>query len=95
MLTPGEGFPLNAQGAMYRGHEHWGLGMELAGKPEHPFFDHGGSAIYDSYMLMYLNGDGIVVTTNSAAGFNLTYVFLRLWGNRMFEEAYRYPTEWD
>jgi hypothetical protein len=41
MLTPGKGFPLNAQGSMYRGHEHWGLGIELAGKPANPFFDHG------------------------------------------------------
>jgi CubicO group peptidase (beta-lactamase class C family) len=77
MLTPGEGFPLDAQGAMYRGNEHWGLGIELAGKPATPFFDHGGAAIYDSYMLMYLNGDGIVVTTNDTFGFSLTYELLQ------------------
>jgi CubicO group peptidase (beta-lactamase class C family) len=77
MLTPGEGFPLAAQGAIYRGHEHWGLGIELAGKPTHPFFDHGGAAIYDSYMFMYLNGDGIVVTTNDTYGFSLTYELLQ------------------
>jgi CubicO group peptidase (beta-lactamase class C family) len=77
MLTPGAGFPLEAQGAMYRGHEHWGLGIELAGQPEHPFFDHGGAAIYDSYMLMYMSGDGIVVTTNDTHGFSLTYELLQ------------------
>lgn len=77
MLTPGEGFPLDAQGAMYRGHEHWGLGIEMAGKPAHPFFDHGGAVVYDCYMFMYLNGDGIVVTTNSSYGFSLTYELLQ------------------
>lgn len=77
MLTPREGFPIKAQGSMYRGHEHWGLGIELAGKPEHPFFDHGGAAVYDSYLFMYLNGDGIVVTTNDTYGFSLTYELLQ------------------
>ena len=77
MLTPGEGFPFDVQGAMYRGNEHWGLGIELAGKPATPFFDHGGAAIYDSYMFMYLTGDGIVVTTNDAFGFSLTYELLQ------------------
>lgn len=77
MLSPGLGFPLEAQGAMYRGNEHWGLGIELAGQPAHPFFDHGGAAIYDSYMLMYMSGDGIVVTTNDAHGFRLTYELLQ------------------
>ncbi len=77
MLTPGPGFPLDIQGSMYRGNEHWGLGVELAGKAAHPFFDHGGAAIYDSYMFMYLNGDGIVVTTNDTDGFSLTYELLQ------------------
>ncbi len=77
MLAPGPGFPFDAQGAIYRGQEHWGLGIELAGKPAHPFFDHGGAAIYDSYMLMYLSGDGIVVTTNDTHGFSVTYELLQ------------------
>jgi CubicO group peptidase (beta-lactamase class C family) len=77
MLTPGKGFPSDAQGAMYRGNEHWGLGIELAGRPATPFFDHGGAAIYDSYMFMYLNGDGIVVTTNDTFGLSLTYELLQ------------------
>jgi hypothetical protein len=36
--------------------EDWGLGIELGGKPATPFFDHGGAAIYDSYMSMFQVG---------------------------------------
>jgi CubicO group peptidase (beta-lactamase class C family) len=97
MLTPGAGFPLEGQGTLYRGTEHWGLGIELAGKPSHPFFDHAGAAIYDSYKFMYLNGDGLIVTTNEVFGFRLTHELLRSagrvygWPDFAIEEHPVYP----
>ncbi len=62
MLTPGMGFSDVL---------HWGLGIELGGKPSRPFLDHGGSAVYESYMISYLDGDGVIVMTNSTAGFHI------------------------
>jgi CubicO group peptidase (beta-lactamase class C family) len=76
MLTPGPGFPTLAQGSVFAGAEHWGLGIELGGKPRHPFLDHGGSAVYNSFMFSYLDGEGIVVMTNSTTGSHIYQEFL-------------------
>lgn len=71
MLTPGMGFPAPGLGKVFDGDEHWGLGIELGGKPPHPFLDHGGSAVYESFMISYLDGEGLVVMTNRSSGYNI------------------------
>jgi CubicO group peptidase (beta-lactamase class C family) len=71
MLTPGMGFPILEQGKVFDGDEHWGLGIELGGKPPHPFLDHGGSAVYESFMISYLDGEGLIVMTNRSSGFHI------------------------
>ncbi len=77
MLRPSaEGFPLAARGKLYRPNEHWGLGLELGGSPQHPFFDHAGGGPYESFMFLYLNGDGMVVATNYEHGSRLIHEFL-------------------
>lgn len=77
MLRPSaEGFPLAARGKLYRPNEHWGLGLELGGSPQHPFFDHAGGGPYESFMFLYLSGDGMVVTTNYEHGSRLIHELL-------------------
>jgi CubicO group peptidase (beta-lactamase class C family) len=74
MLRPSaEGFPQAARGKLYRPNERWGLGLELGGTPEHPFFDHGGAGPYESFMFLYLSGDGMVVATNYEHGSRLIH----------------------
>ncbi len=101
MLTPGEGFPVQAQGTIYRGNEHWGLGLEMAGEPSHPFFDHSGGGVYNSIMFMYLNGDGMVVMANYVLSFELIHELLYSagnvyhWPDFAIEEHTRYPLNVD
>ncbi len=77
MLRPSaEGFPLAERGKLYRPNEHWGLGLELGGSPQHPFFDHAGSSPYETFMFLYLNGDGMVVATNYEHGSRLIHELL-------------------
>jgi CubicO group peptidase (beta-lactamase class C family) len=71
MLTPGIGFPALEQGKLFGGDEHWGLGIELGGSAKHPFLDHGGSAVYESFMISYLDGEGLIVMTNRSSGFHI------------------------
>ena len=55
MLTPG----LHRQG----------LGPEIGGSEEHPYFTHGGANEgYQSNLVAYYNGEGVVVMTNGDAG---------------------------
>jgi len=98
MLTPSaEGFPQSARGKLYQPNEHWGLGLELGGSPDHPFFDHGGSAVYESYMFLYLDGDGMIVTTNYSHGSRLIHELLISassvyhWPNLQTERHAAYP----
>jgi CubicO group peptidase (beta-lactamase class C family) len=57
---------------------HWGLGVALAGPPDHPMFGHGGSnAGFQSLMEAFDDGDGVVIMTNSDAGYLLCWqIFL-------------------
>jgi hypothetical protein len=48
---------------------HYGLGPEVGGKPDHPYFDHGGvDEGFVSYIAAYDHGDGAVIMTNSLNG---------------------------
>ena len=46
----------------------WGLGLRVGGSSSNPFFEHGGSGVYQSDMVGYPSGDGIVVLTNGGGG---------------------------
>jgi CubicO group peptidase (beta-lactamase class C family) len=46
----------------------WGLGVRVGGTPPHIYFEHGGSAVYQSDMVGYPSGDGVVVLTNGGGG---------------------------
>ena len=56
MLTPGKG--------------KWGLGLEIGGSPEDPYFSHGGvNEGFESLLVAYTHiGDGAVVMTNAQGG---------------------------
>lgn len=55
MLTPGMG--------------NWGLGIEVGGSKEHPYFTHGGvDEGFVSNLIVYDRGDGAVVMTNAFPG---------------------------
>jgi CubicO group peptidase (beta-lactamase class C family) len=48
---------------------HYGLGPEVGGKPDHPYFDHGGADEgFISYIAAYDHGDGAVIMTNGLNG---------------------------
>jgi CubicO group peptidase (beta-lactamase class C family) len=47
----------------------YGLGPHVGGKPDHPYFDHGGADEgFISYIAAYDHGDGAVIMTNSLNG---------------------------
>jgi CubicO group peptidase (beta-lactamase class C family) len=51
------------------GLNHWGLGPNVGGGAEHPYFEHGGSnAGYQCELIAYEDGDGVVLMTNSDNG---------------------------
>lgn len=54
MLTPGLG--------------NWGLGIEVGGNTQNPYFTHEGSAYFENVMTMYANGDGAVIMTSGGGG---------------------------
>jgi CubicO group peptidase (beta-lactamase class C family) len=97
MLKPSaEGFPQAARGKLYQPYERWGLGLELAGSPDHPFFDHAGGSTYESFMFLYMDGEGMVVTTNYSHGSRLidellaSSSFVYHWPNFRTEKHPRY-----
>jgi len=49
---------------------HWGLGLEIAGKPENPTFGHGGAneGFRNTFVVYTKGGDGVFVMTNSDNG---------------------------
>jgi CubicO group peptidase (beta-lactamase class C family) len=55
----------------------WGLGFEVAGSPDNRYVRHGGSGYFQTDMLLYLHGSGIVVMTNSGGGSALAEELLR------------------
>jgi CubicO group peptidase (beta-lactamase class C family) len=59
MMTPGLG-PSDKM--------KWGLGVHVGGSSSNPFFEHGGSGVFQSDMVGYPSGDGIVVLTNGGGG---------------------------
>jgi CubicO group peptidase (beta-lactamase class C family) len=51
------------------GLESWGLGIDVGGSPEHPYFTHSGvGAGFRTYLLAYNRGDGVIVMTNGTNG---------------------------
>jgi len=61
MLTPGEG--------------NWGLGLEIGGSANDPYFSHGGvNAGFEALLVAYEHhGDGAVIMTNAGGGTALAY----------------------
>ena len=65
MLTPGKG--------------HWGLGLEIGGSSDDPYFSHGGvNAGFEGLFVAYeKHGDGAVVLTNAQGGTRLATEIMR------------------
>lgn len=59
MMTPGPGPSEKVR---------WGLGVRVGGLSSNPYFEHGGSGVFQSDMVGYPSGDGIVVLTNGGGG---------------------------
>jgi len=64
----------------------WGLGVRVGGTPPHIYFEHGGSAVYQSDMVGYPSGDGVVVLTNGGGGGPLSNQIVR-----SVAQAYGWP----
>ncbi len=64
----------------------WGLGVRVGGTPPHIYFEHGGSAIFQSDMVGYPSGDGVVVLTNGGGGGSLSDQIVR-----SVAQAYGWP----
>jgi CubicO group peptidase (beta-lactamase class C family) len=57
---------------------HWGLGLELGGSDDQPFFQHGGADTgFISFLIAYYRGDGLVIMTNGMNGGGINYEVLR------------------
>jgi CubicO group peptidase (beta-lactamase class C family) len=57
---------------------HWGLGLELGGSDEQPFFQHGGADTgFISFLISYNQGDGLVIMTNGMNGGGINNEVLR------------------
>ena len=65
MLTPGKG--------------GWGLGLQIGGSPENPYFSHGGvNEGFESLLVAYTNtGDGAVIMTNAQGGSRIAEEIMR------------------
>jgi CubicO group peptidase (beta-lactamase class C family) len=61
------------------GQGNYGLGLEIGGSPENPYFTHGGvDAGFESVVVAYQrSGDGAVVMTNAQDGLPLAYAVVR------------------
>jgi CubicO group peptidase (beta-lactamase class C family) len=46
----------------------WGLGVHVGGTPPNLFFEHGGSGVFQTESIGYLDGDGVVILTNGGDG---------------------------
>jgi CubicO group peptidase (beta-lactamase class C family) len=58
--------------------DHQGLGPEIGGSAEHPYFEHGGANEgYRCYLVAYDEGDGVVVMTNGDNGGQLASEIVR------------------
>ena len=56
----------------------WGLGLEVGGKPDHPYFEHGGADEgFISNLVGYDHGDGVAIMTNGDNGGALGNEILR------------------
>jgi CubicO group peptidase (beta-lactamase class C family) len=66
---------------------HWGLGLEVGGGPDHPYFTHGGSdAGFQSELVAFDQGDGLVIMTNGDGGSQLATEI-----QRAVAEEYNWP----
>jgi CubicO group peptidase (beta-lactamase class C family) len=68
MVTPGLG-PSDSM--------RWGLGVHVGGSSSSPYFEHGGSGVFQADMVGYPSGDGIVVLTNGGGGSALSDEIVR------------------
>ena len=64
----------------------WGLGVRVGGTPPNIYFEHGGSAAFQSDMVGYPSGDGVVVLTNGGGGGPLSDQIVR-----SVAQAYAWP----
>jgi CubicO group peptidase (beta-lactamase class C family) len=47
---------------------HFGLGVEIGGSPNDQYFEHSGSGYWETEMIGYLNGDGIIIMSSGGGG---------------------------
>lgn len=47
---------------------HFGLGVEVGGSSSTPYFEHGGSGYWETEMIGYFKGDGVIIMSNSGGG---------------------------
>jgi CubicO group peptidase (beta-lactamase class C family) len=64
----------------------WGLGVRVGGTAPNVYFEHGGSAMYQSDMVGYPSGDGVVVLTSGGGGGPLSDQIVR-----SVAQAYGWP----
>ncbi len=56
----------------------WGLGLQVGGSPDHPYFEHGGADEgFISNLVAYRNGDGVAIMTNGDNGGRLAAELVR------------------
>lgn len=67
-------------------YQHWGLGVRIGGSTSRAYFEHGGSGIFQTESVGYLDGDGVVVLTNGGGGAALANEIVRSVAN-----VYRWP----
>ncbi len=46
----------------------YGLGVRIGGAPSNRYFEHGGSGVFQSESIAYLQGDGVVILTSGGGG---------------------------
>ncbi len=80
--------PEMTQQMLTRGKGDWGLGVEVGGKPDNPFFTHGGvNEGFESVFVGYTKtGEGAVIMTNAQGGGRLAEAVLR-----SIAEVYGWP----
>jgi CubicO group peptidase (beta-lactamase class C family) len=57
--------------------QYWGLGIGIGGSTNRPYFEHGGSGIFQTESVGYFDGDGVVILTNGGGGAYLANEVLR------------------
>jgi len=71
----------------------WGLGVHVGGSSSNPYFEHGGSGVFQADMVGYPSGDGIVVLTNGGEGSALSDEIVRSAAAQVYSWPDFHPAE--